>query len=235
MPATRREIIFDTETTGLDIRVDRVIEIGCVELINHIQSGKIFQIYINPERSISIESYRVHGLSEAFLAEKPVFADAIDGFVAFAGDDPLIAHNAEFDLAFLNAQLKRIGRPGLDPGRVVDSLALARQRHPAGPNSLDALCARYGIDNSNRSFHGALIDASLLAEVYIELIGGRQASLGLSEVEHQRLGAAVARFSGKPRPVPLSSRVSDEDRVAHSAFVASLKHGGIWADYGAGR
>jgi DNA polymerase-3 subunit epsilon len=229
---SKREIIFDPETTGLDLGVDRVIEIGCVELINHIPSGKTFQVYINPQQSISMDSYRVHGLSEEFLAEKPVFSAVVDAFFGFIGDDVLIAHNAEFDLAFLNAELGRIGRPALSPSRVVDSLDLARRRHPAGPNSLDALCSRYGIDLSGRSVHGALIDASLLAEVYIELIGGRQASLALGQIEHQPLYAmAPARLSDRVRPAPLPSPLGAEALAAHQALVAGLKSGGIWQNY----
>ncbi len=227
-----REIVFDTETTGLDVAADRVIEIGCVELINHIPSGETFQAYMNPERSISIESYRVHGLSEAFLTEKPVFAASVDDFLAFIGDDPMIAHNAEFDLAFLNAELGRIGRRALDPSRIIDSLALARRRFPAGPNSLDALCSRYGIDLTSRSVHGALVDAALLAEVYIELIGGRQASLALGEIERQPMFAmSPARLSQKLRPAPLVSAITTEVLGEHRAFIAELEGGGLWAGY----
>ena len=227
-----REIVFDTETTGLDVGVDRVIEIGCVELINHIPSGESYQVYINPERSISVDSYRVHGLSETFLAGKAAFAAAADDFLSFIGGDPLIAHNAEFDLAFMNAELARIGRDGLSPSRVIDSLALARRRHPAGPNSLDALCSRYGIDTSSRTLHGALVDAMLLAEVYIELIGGRQPTLALGEIE-RGFGSVVAPIllSAKRRPESLPTKVGEIERAAHLAFRKGLKKGGIWARY----
>ena len=227
-----REIVFDTETTGLDLAIDRVIDIGCVELINHIPSGKTFQVYINPQQSISMDSYRVHGLSEEFLAEKPVFAAVVDSFFAFVGDDPLIAHNAEFDLAFVNAELGRIGRPAVSPARVIDSLDLARRRHPAGPNSLDALCSRYGVDRSGRTLHGALIDASLLAEVYIELIGGRQASLALGAVESgPRIALTAPRMSDKVRPSPLPALLDDEQRAAHGTLIAGLEGGGLWQRY----
>jgi DNA polymerase-3 subunit epsilon len=227
-----REIIFDTETTGLDLGIDRVIEIGCVELINHIPSGKTFQVYINPQQSISMDSYRVHGLSEDFLAGKPVFGDVVEPFFAFVGDDRLIAHNAEFDLAFLNAELGRAGRPAISPSRVIDSLDLARRRHPAGPNSLDALCGRYGIDLSVRSLHGALVDAQLLAEVYIELIGGRQASLALGEIERQPLYAiAPTPLASKIRPAPLTSTLGAAEIAAHRQLLASLKDGGVWRTY----
>lgn len=227
-----REIVFDTETTGLDLSADRIIEIGCVELINHIPSGNTYQVYINPERSISVDSYRVHGLSESFLADKPVFAASVDAFLEFVGDAPLIAHNAEFDLSFVNAELGRINRPGLDPSRIIDSLVLARRRHPAGPNSLDALCSRYGVDASNRTMHGALIDAALLAEVYIELIGGRQTSLALGEVEQ---GPAFAigsmSLSHQVRPAPLPAMLDAATIEAHRSFVGKMKDGGIWSRY----
>lgn len=226
-----REIVFDTETTGLDTTVDRIIEIGCVELVNHIPSGETFQIYINPERSISVDSYRVHGLSEAFLAEKPPFAEAIPSFLDFVGDDPLIAHNAEFDLAFLNAELMRAGREGLDPSRVIDSLSLARRRHPAGPNSLDALCSRYGIDASSRTVHGALVDSLLLAEVYVELIGGRQASLALSEGEGVTPPMSPIRLSAKQRPTALPPRLNDAAMAAHQLLRDGLADGGIWSRF----
>lgn len=227
-----REIVFDTETTGLDLGIDRIVDIGCVELINHIPSGKTFQAYINPQQSISIDSFRIHGLSEEFLAEKPVFGAVIDSFFAFVGEDPLIAHNAEFDLAFINAELGRIGRPAISPSRVVDSLDLARRRHPAGPNSLDALCSRYGVDRSGRALHGALIDASLLAEVYIELIGGRQASLSLGVIDSgPRIAMAAPRMSDKVRPAPLPSLLDDAQRSAHGAMIAKLEGGGLWRRY----
>jgi DNA polymerase-3 subunit epsilon len=227
-----REIIFDTETTGLDLAIDRIVDIGCVELVNHIPSGKTFQVYINPQQSISMDSYRVHGLSEEFLAEKPVFGAVVDSFFTFVGDDPLIAHNAEFDLAFLNAELGRIGRPAVSPSRVIDSLDLARRRHPAGPNSLDALCSRYGVDRSGRTLHGALIDASLLAEVYIELIGGRQASLALGAVDNgPRMALTAPRMSDKVRPSPLPELLDDEQRAAHGALIAGLEGGGLWQRY----
>ncbi len=227
-----REIIFDTETTGLDLGIDRIIEIGCVELVNHIPSGKTFQAYINPQQSVSADSYRVHGLSADFLAGKPLFAEMVEQFFAFVGDDRLIAHNAEFDLAFLNAELGRAGRPAISPSRVIDSLDLARRRHPAGPNSLDALCARYGVDLGARTFHGALIDAQLLAEVYIELIGGRQASLALGEIERRPLYAITPTpLAGKIRPSPLPSALGGMEIAAHRQLIAGLKDGGLWRIY----
>ncbi|MGD9740576.1 MAG: DNA polymerase III subunit epsilon [Bauldia sp.] len=224
-----REIVLDTETTGLDFANDRIIEIGCVELINHIPSGRTFQIYINPQRPISIESQRVHGISDKFLADKPIFAAAVPGFLDFIADAPLIAHNADFDIGFLNAELARIGQGALAPGRVIDSLALARRRHPAGPNSLDAICNRYGVDLSKRTVHGALLDAGLLGEVYVELIGGRQTSLAFGEAGDGGL-AIVVRVS-RPRPAPWVSVLSDGDIAAHAAFMSSFDKGGLWAGY----
>ncbi|MCC6735757.1 MAG: DNA polymerase III subunit epsilon [Bauldia sp.] len=229
-----REIAFDTETTGLDMAADRIIEIGCVELINHIPSGRIYQVYLNPQRQISNDSFLVHGISEQFLADKPLFAAAVDEFLDFIGDDPLVAHNADFDFGFINAELGRIGRTALSPARIVDSLALARRRHPAGPNSLDALCGRYGIDRSKRTLHGALLDAGLLGEVYIELLGGRQASLLLGDFDRRDQPLSlVAMRSSRTRPVPRGLAVSDAERAAHAAFMAKIGSGGLWAGYGA--
>jgi DNA polymerase III subunit epsilon len=233
-----REIVFDTETTGLDPTTgDRIVEIGCVELFNHIPTGQSFHRYVNPERPMSIEAAQVHGLDDRFLADKPVFAAIAAELIAFIGDAPLIAHNAEFDLAFLNAEFARCGQPPVSATRVVDSLMLARRKHPAGPNSLDALCARYFIDTSRRTLHGALLDAELLAEVYVELIGGRQASLILAD---ERSAAAFAT-SGQairviaPRPEPRLFRVSEAEMAAHRARLAVLGDKAIWRRYlGAG-
>jgi DNA polymerase-3 subunit epsilon len=228
-----REIAFDTETTGLDMAADRIIEIGCVELINHIPSGRTFQVYLNPQRQISNDSFLVHGISEQFLADKPQFAAAVDEFLDFIGNDRLVAHNADFDFGFINAELGRIGRTALSPDRIVDSLALARRRHPAGPNSLDALCGRYGIDRSKRTLHGALLDAGLLGEVYIELLGGRQASLVLGDFDRRDQPLSlVAMRSSRPRPVLRPFAVSEEERAAHAAFMAKIGSGGLWAGYG---
>jgi DNA polymerase-3 subunit epsilon len=171
-------------------------------------------------------------LSESFLADKPTFASAADEFLGFIGDSPMIAHNAEFDLTFVNAELGRIGRAWLDPARIIDSLVLARRRHPAGPNSLDALCSRYGVDASNRTLHGALVDAALLAEVYIELIGGRQATLQLGDAgNEENYPTSLARLSQQARPVPLPSLLDEATVAAHESFVGSMKGGGIWSKY----
>ncbi|MFJ5488482.1 DNA polymerase III subunit epsilon, partial [Hansschlegelia beijingensis] len=185
-----REIVLDTETTGLDpLTGDRVVEIGCVELLNRIPTGATFHVYLNPERDMPEEAFRVHGLSAEFLSDKPRFADVADDFLAFVAEGALVIHNASFDMAFLDAELKRLGRAPIGRERVVDTLMLARRKNPGGANSLDALCQRYGIDNSRRTKHGALLDSEILAEVYLELLGGRQASLGLSHLA----GRALAR------------------------------------------
>src|SRR5271169_3116827 len=193
-----REIVLDTETTGLDpSQGHRLVEVGCIELLNRIPTGATFHSYLNPEREVPAEAFAIHGLATDFLKDKPLFADIADDFLAFIGDAPLVIHNASFDHGFLLAELKRVERPPIARERLVDTLLLARRKHPAGPNRLDDLCARYGIDNSRRSKHGALLDAEILAEVYLELIGARQAQLGLAEKvagdRAARGGAAVLR------------------------------------------
>ena len=230
-----REIVLDTETTGTDPAAgDRIIEIGAVELINHIPTGRTYHVYINPERRVSEGALAVHGLSNPFLADKPVFAAIADELDAFIGDGRLVIHNAAFDVAFLNMELGRIGRPPLDLGQALDTLALARRRHPGAPNNLDALCARYGVDNSRRTKHGALLDAEILAEVYIELLGGKQADLGLtlgppagSEIRLRSSGALVPT-ARPPRPLLAPT---DAEREAHLAFVQTLGTAAIWRDY----
>ncbi|MEP0453462.1 MAG: DNA polymerase III subunit epsilon, partial [Roseibium sp.] len=176
-----REISFDTETTGLNPRGgDRLVEIGGVELLNHIPTGNYYHVYINPQRDMPIEAFNVHGLSEEFLSDKPLFAHVADEFLDFVGDGTLVIHNAAFDMGFINMELERAGRRTISNDQVIDTLDIARRRHPSGPNSLDALCNRYGIDNSRRVKHGALLDAEILAEVYLELMGGKQQALILS-------------------------------------------------------
>jgi DNA polymerase III subunit epsilon len=229
-----REIVLDTETTGTDPQNgDRIVELGCVELVNHIPTGRHFHRYLNPERAMSQGAFAVHGLSDAFLSDKPRFAEVADEFLAFVGEARLVIHNAAFDMGFLNAELKRLARPALGAERAVDTLLLARRRHPGAPNSLDALCARYGIDNSRRTKHGALLDAEILAEVYIELLGGKQADLGLTVAAgHDRsrpvVGSVVVSRSPRPAPRPLSER----ERQAHLALVASLGPSALWRAYG---
>lgn len=230
-----REIVLDTETTGLDARgADRLVEIGCVELLNHIPTGRVFHRYINPQRTMPAEAFRVHGLSDEFLRDKPLFAEVVDEFVAFIEGARLVIHNAEFDVGFLNMELARERRPAIPPESVLDTLHLARRRHPGGPNSLDALCARYRIDNSGRTKHGALLDAELLADVYLELIGGRQAALGLPGellAGGRQEAAPVRRGPAAQRPVPLPPRISEAEAAAHAAFVAKIGEGALWRRY----
>ena len=231
-----REVVLDTETTGLDpAKGDRVVEIGCVELLNHIPTGQTFHVYINPERSMPQAAFDVHGLSDEFLADKPVFAKIADDFRAFIKDARLVIHNAAFDVNFLNAELTRLGHPRINDADVLDTLALARRKHPMGPNSLDALCARYGIDNSRRTRHGALLDSEILAEVYIELIGGKQADLGLATAaqaaQNTRGPNGRSRATSKTRPTALPPRLSEAEAAAHAAFVAKMGETALWCAY----
>jgi DNA polymerase-3 subunit epsilon len=225
-----REIVLDTETTGLDPALGhRVVEIGCVEIMNYIPTGAIYHVLINPERDMPPEAEAIHGHSAASLASKPKFAEVADAFLEFVGDARLVIHNAGFDFGFLNFELERCTRSLLLRERIVDTLALARRRHPGGPNRLDDLCARYGIDNSRRTKHGALLDAELLAEVYAELVGGRQARLGLDRIK----AATRLEKSGKTRarPTPLATRLSATEASAHAALVERLGENAIWQRY----
>jgi DNA polymerase-3 subunit epsilon len=229
-----REIVLDTETTGLDpYQGHRMVEIGCVELINRIPSGQVFHRYLNPERDVPAEAFAVHGLSYERLKAEPCFLEIVEDLLNFIGDSPLVAHNATFDLGFVNAELERAGSSPLGRDRLVDTLILARRRHPGGPNNLDGLCARYGIDNSRRTKHGALLDAEILAEVYLELIGGRQASLILVDTGSPATSAGHAVIIVKPRPTPLQPRITEDEREAHVAFIAKLGTSAIWRDYAA--
>lgn len=227
-----REIVFDTETTGLDPKIDRIIEIGGVELDNRFPTGRTFHVYINPDgQQIHPDAQAVHGISHQDLADKPVFADIADEFLQFFDGAKFVAHNAGFDMGFVNAELGRLSQPAIDPGRVVDTLALARRKHPMGPNSLDALCKRYAIDNSHRTLHGALLDAELLAEVYIEMIGGKQAALGLevsAVLQEPGNAKTVATSRLTQRPAPLPPRLTDEERAAHANMVERLGESAIW-------
>jgi DNA polymerase-3 subunit epsilon len=227
-----REIVLDTETTGLKpADGHRVVELGCVELLNRIPTGATFHVYLNPERDMPAEAFAVHGLSVEFLKDKPRFAEVADEFLTFIGDAPIVAHNASFDHGFLCHELKLVARPAIPFERVVDTLMLARRKHAAGPYSLDALCSRYGIDNSRRTKHGALLDAEILAEVYLELIGGRQATLGLADAIELPTSAGDGAIVVRTRPTPLKPRVSDAEREAHRAFVATLGESAIWLAY----
>jgi DNA polymerase-3 subunit epsilon len=226
-----REIVLDTETTGLDpYQGHRLIEIGCVELLNRMPTGQIFHRYVNPEREIPEEAFRVHGIALEFLKDKPLFQDIADELLEFIGDAPLVIHNAAFDLGFINAELERCARSLVDRARLVDTLLLARRKHPAGPNRLDDLCSRYRIDSSRRTKHGALLDAELLAEVYVELIGARQTQLIL--VESSDIGRAPDQVAAtRTRPVPLAPRVTAQEREAHRSFIATLGSSAIWNSY----
>lgn len=227
-----REIVLDTETTGLSPELgDRVVEIGCVELVNHVPTGRHFHRYINPERDMPADAFRVHGLSAEFLSGHKVFAEHIDEMLAFLGDARLIIHNADFDLGFLNHELSRASRPKLS-NKVTDTVALARKKHPGARVSLDALCKHYGIDTSKRSLHGALLDAQILAEVYLELIGGRQVRLELASTTTEifvQLGSEVRVAAA--RPTPLSPRIGEADIAAHEEFIARLGKHAIWRKY----
>ena len=227
-----REIVLDTETTGLSpADGDRLVEIGAVELINHIPSGRHYHVYINPQRSMPEEAFRVHGLSEEFLADKPLFKDVAADFIEFIDDAQLVIHNASFDMGFLNAELERAGRRPLS-NPVLDTVMLAREKHPGARVSLDALCKHYGIDNSRRTLHGALLDSEILAEVYLELIGGKQVSLALiAENRVSGADAIAARVAVAPRPVPLVRQISEAELAAHAALVAKLGPDSVWAQY----
>lgn len=227
-----REIVLDTETTGVEaLKGDRIVEIGCVELVNHCPTGRTYHVYINPERDMPEGAFKVHGLSAAFLSDKPVFAAVANDFAAFIADARLVIHNAAFDVGFINMEFGRLGLPPIVPALVVDTLAMARRKHPGASNSLDALCSRYGIDNSRRTKHGALLDSEILAEVYIELIGGKQTSLGFGSAAIGKAGAGLAIAIERPvRQRPLASRLTPEERAAHEAFVMKLK-GPLWRGY----
>jgi len=227
-----REIVLDTETTGLEpLAGHRMVEIGCIELLNRMPSGHYFHRYVNPERDIPAEAFAVHGLSAEFLNDKPRFMEIVEELLTFLGDAPLVAHNAAFDLGFLNAELERAGKLAVGRERLIDTLLLARRKHPAGPNRLDDLCLRYSIDNSRRTKHGALLDAELLAEIYLELIGARQAQLILVDAGAAATTVGPAAHSIRIRPQPLVSRLSVQELEAHAAFIATLGENAIWQQY----
>lgn len=233
-----REIVLDTETTGVDaLKGDRIVEIGCVELLNHIPTGRHYHVYINPQRPVSRGAFEVHGLSDEFLADKPTFEEIAGEFYAFVADAKLVIHNAAFDVGFIDMEFGRIGLPRVLPENVIDTLSMARRKHPGASNSLDALCARYGIDNSRRTKHGALLDAEILAEVYIELIGGKQADLGFGVVETVTTLAVSTQTALRrthealQRPIALPAAITETERSAHAAFIAELGENALWREY----
>jgi len=219
-----REIALDTETTGLNPKSGhRVVEIGCVEMINHVSTGEVFHVYVNPQRDMPDEAFKVHGLSEEFLKDHPVFAKVADDFIDFIGESPLVIHNAAFDMGFLNWELQNLGKPALDMARAIDTVQMARKKFPGAQANLDALCRRFGIDNSNRQLHGALLDAELLAEVYLELMGGRQTGLGLGVEEAAAVGSDVEiKVEKRQQREARSFAPSADELAAHADFIDKL-------------
>tara|TARA_B100000795_G_C22724222_1_gene408747 strand:+ start:317 stop:1006 length:690 start_codon:yes stop_codon:yes gene_type:complete len=227
-----REIVLDTETTGFEPNDgDRIVEIGAVELFNHLPTGSTYHQYINPQRNMPEGAFGVHGLSEEFLSDKPVFKAIAQDFIDFIGDSKLIIHNASFDMKFLNAELGWVNRPPLPKSQAVDTLAVARRKYPGSPASLDALCRRFGINNSSRTLHGALLDSEILAEVYLELIGGRQPDLVMSgsTIKKPVDGAVPQEWRPLPRPTLLSPRLSETEKVAHEIFIATFGSEALWS------
>jgi len=225
-----REIVLDTETTGFEPdQGDRIVEIGAVELLNHVPTGRTYHQYINPERAMPQEAFEVHGLGDDFLRDKPVFANVAQAFVDFVGDAKLVIHNAAFDMKFINAELGWLKRPAIPFDQAIDTLAIARRKFPGSPASLDALCRRFGIDNSARTLHGALLDSEILAEVYLELIGGKQPDFGLNVSEAKTRDAEDgSEWRPQPRPSPLPERISEKEKAAHAAFVETLGDEALW-------
>ena len=225
-----REIVLDTETTGFEPEQgDRIVEIGAVELFNHVPTGRTYHQYINPERAMPQEAFEVHGLGDDFLRDKPKFAAIGQAFLDFIGDAKLVIHNASFDMKFLNAELGWVNKPKLPWEQAIDTLAIARKKFPGSPASLDALCRRFAINNDARTLHGALLDSEILAEVYLELIGGRQPDFALSSAPDQKSGTVVEAWKPKPRPTPLPSRLSEEEAAAHAEFLGQLGDDVLWS------
>lgn len=228
-----REIVLDTETTGFEpMQGDRIVEIGAVELFNHMPTGRTYHQYINPERGMPQEAFEVHGLGDEFLADKPKFAQIGQAFLDFIQDSTLVIHNAAFDMKFLNAELKWMNAPQIPMGQALDTLDIARKKFPGSPASLDALCRRFNIDNSSRTLHGALLDSEILAEVYLELIGGKQPDFGLSSNTGTEAKPGETRWRAQPRNSALPPRISEKEAAAHAAFVESLGDGALWKKFG---
>jgi DNA polymerase-3 subunit epsilon len=224
-----REIVLDTETTGFDPKTgDRIVEIGAVELMGHVATGNTYHQYINPERGMPADAFEVHGLGDEFLRDKPKFAAVGQAFLDFVGDSKMIIHNAAFDMKFLNFELGKMGLRQLPWEQALDTLAIARKKFPGSPSSLDALCRRFGIDNSSRTLHGALLDSEILAEVYLELIGGKQPDFGLSTRAEPKAGDDTSEWSARPRTTPLPSRLSEKENAAHAEFVSKLGGDVLW-------
>jgi len=224
-----REIVLDTETTGLDPGTgDKIVEIGAVELWNHLPTGKTFHKYLNPERNMPEEAQAVHGLTEDFLRDKPLFSQIVDDFLRFIKDSKLIIHNASFDMKFINAELELAKKSKLSGDIAIDTLSIARKKFPGSPASLDALCRRFNIDNSARTLHGALLDSEILAEVYLELIGGRQPDFGLSDINTNDNKKLEENRQTTKRPEPLKRRLTEKEEKAHSVFVKKLGENSVW-------
>lgn len=225
-----REIVLDTETTGFEPdEGDRIVEIGAVELQNHMPTGRTYHQYINPQRAMPEGAFAIHGLGDDFLRDKPVFSDIAQAFIDFIGDAKLVIHNAAFDMKFLNAELGWLNRPLLPMDQAIDTLALARRKFPGSPASLDALSRRFGIDTSARTLHGALLDSEILAEVYLELIGGRQPDFALNATQNATPGQPDINWRPRPRPVPLAPKLTEAESAAHAVFVARLGDGALWS------
>ena len=227
-----REIVLDTETTGFDPQGgDRIVEIGAVELYNHMPTGEVYHVYINPERSMPQEAFEVHGLGDDFLRDKPVFSEIAQSFVDFVRGDKMIIHNAAFDMKFLNYELGQLGIAEMPYAQAIDTLEIARKKFPGSPASLDALCRRFGVDNSAREKHGALLDSEILAEVYLQLIGGQQPGFELA-AESRGAGSQIRsaeEWRARPRTTPLPSRLTEEEKSAHTAFVEKLGEDSVWS------
>ncbi|PHQ99111.1 MAG: DNA polymerase III subunit epsilon [Marinosulfonomonas sp.] len=225
-----REIVLDTETTGFEpSQGDRIVEIGAVELFNHMPTGQTYHQYINPERAMPTAAFEVHGLGDEFLSDKPLFKDIAQVFIDFIGDSRLVIHNASFDMKFLNAELKRVNRPEIPMSQSLDTLAIARKKFPGANASLDGLCRRFGIDNASRTLHGALLDSEILAEVYLELLGGRQSGFALATDASSAGSDVDDTWRPRPRPTALASKLTKEEAAAHDTFVKDMGNGAIWS------